>query len=88
MQNNCKIIEIGTFLKNRDPPLCFQNYQIEIGTFLDFFYTAPAPHWDMSQIFSLFYFDASPLQFSSELASFVASSQVICWTASNFLLCK
>ena len=20
MQNNCKIIEIGTFLKNRDPP--------------------------------------------------------------------
>ena len=32
--NFTKIIEIGTFLKNRDPPLCFQNSQIEIGTFL------------------------------------------------------
>ena len=40
-QNIAKIIEIGTFLKNRDPPLCFQNSQIEIGTFLVFFTPPP-----------------------------------------------
>ena len=46
MQNNCKMIEIGTFLKNRaPPPLCFQKSQIEIGTFLDFF--NPPPSWDI-----------------------------------------
>ena len=33
LQNNCKIIEIQTFLKNWDPPLGFSNSQIEIGNF-------------------------------------------------------
>jgi len=34
LRNNCKIIEIGIFLKNWDPPLDFRSSQIEIGTFL------------------------------------------------------
>ena len=59
LQNNHKIIEIGTFLKNRDPrPLCFQNSQIEIGTFL--FFSLPPPIGTLSQIFSILYFDGSP----------------------------
>ena len=44
------------FEKNR-PPLCFQNFQIEIRTFL-FFFTPPIE--TLSQIFWIFYFDASP----------------------------
>ena len=51
---------IQTFLKNTDPPLCFQNSQIEIGTFLCFFLTRPSPIWTLSQIFSFFFSDASP----------------------------
>ena len=47
------IIEMGTFLKNRDPPLCFQNSQMEIGTFLGGF-TRPPPFGTLSQIFSFF----------------------------------
>ena len=60
LQNNCKIIEIGTFLKNRDPPLCFQNSQIEIGTFLGFFYPPPPPIETRSHFFPFFFSDASP----------------------------
>ena len=35
MQNNCKIIEIGTFLKNRDPPPLFSKF--------------PNRNWDISE---------------------------------------
>ena len=52
LQNIAKIIEIGTFLKNRDPPLCFQNSQIEIGTFL-FFFTPLLGHCPKFSRFSI-----------------------------------
>ena len=36
------------FWKKTDPPLCFQDYQIEIGTFLGGgFTTPPPPYWDI-----------------------------------------
>ena len=53
-----KWLRLGHFWKIVTPPLCFQNSQIEIGTFLFFF--TPPPIGTLSQIFSLFYFDASP----------------------------
>ena len=36
MQNNYKIINMGHYWKIAIPPLCFQNSQVEIGTFLFF----------------------------------------------------
>ena len=51
MQNNFKIIEIGTFFKEKaPPPSVFKIPKLKLGHF-----------WiSLSQIFSIFYFDASP----------------------------
>ena len=46
-------------MKNRDPPLGFQNSQIEIGNFRLIF-LPPPPFGDFSQIFPFFFSDGSP----------------------------
>ena len=56
LQNIAKIIEIGTFLKNRDPPSVFKIPKLKLGHFCFFL---PPPIGTLSQIFSIFYFDAS-----------------------------
>ena len=48
------IFNSDIFEKIETPPLCFQNSQIEIGTFL-FFFDPPAPYWDIVPNFTVFF---------------------------------
>ena len=62
MQNNHKIIEIGTFLKNRDPPPLFSkfpNWNWDISVF----FNLPPPYWDIVPNFLDFLFWCLPLDY-------------------------
>ena len=60
LQNNHKIIEIGTFLKNRDPPSVFKITKLKLGHFCFF---TPPPYWDIVPNFLDFLFWCLPLDY-------------------------